>query len=577
MRGVALILGERVVSRCDDGGLVVEYMLFDSAEVLVASDGRGVREQGYLTTAGLARAHLERAGVTVALAQEAFAALRPGHLRALARSPVVLAAIERIGPYEAFEGGKFDATTRRYEGVWLDLDALARSCPLPDAALLFQALHLRVAVEEIGADAAVRMSTASLTEARKPNERTWERTSFEHIRRLPRVLAQMRVPARSRVSDAIDQAEVREELLRNLRTRSATSPAPEPRLASLARRLSRPASVPPEGPARARRPSSVPPEPDFIVTDSPDEHPSEAPPPPLPPARPPAEARLFDELRHHSEMLRGESHLQAVAKFLSASVDDASLPELAVLASRAWLAAGEKGHARFFARKLVEDVDAPDEVRLMALEILESTAPTNESRMPPPIDATEPAAQAAPIVPAPVVIPSLPPLPAADAVLPLVPRAPPTEIVETMPLAQGLDESMLGAGEPVRTASQAHVAMTRLARALARDYRLAYGTTLKTDPIAIEAMQRHLRRRFGEEPRDEELLRHGALFGEILARSLGARWESVEGEPAGWVMIVPPSVRVAPIGRVMRFFERGHRESDLVAFYFEIEKSARGR
>ncbi|HEY1958254.1 MAG TPA: hypothetical protein VGH28_21705 [Polyangiaceae bacterium] len=571
MRGVALILGDRVVSRCDSGRLVVEYMLFDSAEVLVAGGGLGVREQGYLTTAGLARARLEKAGVTVALAQEAFSALKPGHLRALARSPVVFEAIERLGPYEAFEGGRFDPETRRYDGVWLDLDALARSCPLADAGLLFQALHLRVAVEEADADAAVRMSTAQLTEDRRPNERTWERTPLENVARLPRVLAQMRVPPRTRTSDAIDQAEVREELLRNLRTRSAAAPEPDTRLGSLARRLSRPPSVPPEG--GARKPSSVPPEPDFIVTDGPDEV-AQAPAPPQPRN---ADA-LFEDLRRHSEMLRGENHLQAVAKFLSASATEASLPELAVLASRAWLAAGEKGHARFFARKLVEDVDAPDEVRLMALEILESTAPTNESRMPPPIDAhaldEKPAER---IVPAPIVIPSLPPLPASEKVLAVVPRAPAAEIVETMPLAKGLDETMLGAGDAVRTPKQAHVAMTRLARALARDYRLAYGTTLKTDPMAIEAMQRQLRRRAGEAPREKELLRHGALFSEILARSLGAEWDDVEGDPARWVMVVPPSTRVSPIARVMRFFERGHRESDLVAFFLELEKSARGR
>ena len=574
MRGVALILGERVVSRCESGRLVVEYMLFDSAEVLVASGGLGVREQGYLTTAGLARGRLEKAGVTVALAEEAFAALKPGHLRALARSPVVLETIERLGPYEAFEGGRFDPETRRYDGVWLDLDALARSCPLENAALLFQALHLRLAVEEADADAAVRMNTAQLTESLRPNERTWERTSLENVSRLPRVLAQMRVPQRTRTSDAIDQVEVREELLRNLRLRSAAKPAPDRRLGSIARRLSRPPSVPPD-PMTARRPPSNPPAPDFIVTDRPDEVAHE-PPPPKPAAR--QTDGLFQELRRHSEMLRGENHLQAVAKFLSASADNASLPELAVLASRAWLAAGEKGHARFFARKLVEDVDAPDEVRLMALEILESTAPTNESRMPPPIDAhalDEKAAE--PIVPQPIVIPTLPPLPASEKVLPLVTRAPAAEIVETMPLAKGLDESMLGAGDSVRTPAQAHVAMTRLARALARDYRLAYGTTLKTDPMAIEAMQRHLRRRGGEAPRDKELLRHGALFSEILARSLGATWEDVEGDPTRWVMVVPPSTRVSPIARVMRFFERGHRESDLVAFFLELERSARGR
>lgn len=393
----------------------------------------------------------------------------------------------------------------------------------------------------------------------------------------------MRVPARSTRSEALDTSAIREELLRNLRMRSATAPSPERRLQSLARVLSRPPSAapPPSMPSMPAmtpaaavpltpvppRPPSVPPDVDMIVTDSPDEVPT-------------PQAPLFDELRRHTAMLQGENHLVAVAKFLSAIAEEStSLPELLVLASRAWLAAGEKGHARFFARRLVEDVAAPDEVRLMALEIMESTAPTQQSQMPPPMTADPIALDV--LRPAPIVavaIPSLPPLPASATVLPLVTRPPPAELVETMPLVGGVSESMLGAGDSVRTVGQAHVAMTRLARALAKDYRLAYGTTLKTDPMAIEAMQRQLRRRFGETPRDDkELLRHGALFSEILVRSLGAQWEDVEGDPARWVMIVPPSTRVSPIGRVMRFFERGHRESDLLAYYFELEKSARGR
>ena len=39
------------------------------------------------------------------------------------------------------------------------------------------------------------------------------------------------------------------------------------------------------------------------------------------------------------------------------------------------------------------------------------------------------------------------------------------------------------------------IALTRLSRDVGRDYRLFYGTTLKADLLAIDAMQRHLRRR----------------------------------------------------------------------------------
>jgi hypothetical protein len=40
-------------------------------------------------------------------------------------------------------------------------------------------------------------------------------------------------------------------------------------------------------------------------------------------------------------------------------------------------------------------------------------------------------------------------------------------------------------------------------------------------------------------------------------------------------MVVQPSLRVWPIGRVYRFFRQGHREADLVAFYLELETKMR--
>jgi hypothetical protein len=139
---------------------------------------------------------------------------------------------------------------------------------------------------------------------------------------------------------------------------------------------------------------------------------------------------------------------------------------------------------------------------------------------------------------------------------------------------------MLAEGAPPTSPAEARVAMTRLARAVGRDYRIWYGTTLKTNAVAIELMQRHLRRRFGEGAPDAklpknleaELTRHGALLSEIIIRSLGGKWDDVSnGQPGHWAMLVPPSIRVWPIGRVYRFFRQGHREADLVAFYLELD------
>jgi hypothetical protein len=40
-------------------------------------------------------------------------------------------------------------------------------------------------------------------------------------------------------------------------------------------------------------------------------------------------------------------------------------------------------------------------------------------------------------------------------------------------------------------------------------------------------------------------------------------------------MTVHPDARIWPIGRVYRFFRQGHLESDLVAFYLDLESYAK--
>jgi hypothetical protein len=99
--------------------------------------------------------------------------------------------------------------------------------------------------------------------------------------------------------------------------------------------------------------------------------------------------------------------------------------------------------------------------------------------------------------------------------------------------------------------------------------------------MAIEAMQRHLRRRFeeGQAPDKKvalELQRHGALLSEIIARRLGGQWVDVGPSEVGyWAMVVPPSTRIWPVGRVFRFFSLGHREKDLVHYFLELDARVR--
>ena len=546
----SLVIGDWVVARTEEGLLDVEYALFDASEVLLAAPlpmGLGVREQGYLTTASIAYERLIAGGVTEGLAVAAMRALGP--LDQLARTAAVARVAGQLLPGEAFQGSLL-SSKRRYVGMWLDLDAIAAGCDGDQVARWMQLVHLTAVLAEMPDDTPVRL--ISDAEQTKSNQRTWRRVDFSNVVALPQALATMRRPAATRVAN---EAAADEEILHDLRAR-ATLSRQRGRLHALASALTKkPASNPPPSP------------PDLIITD----HTGYEPVP------------LIDELRSHTELLHGEKHVREVARFLTAMASgDAPPAELAILASRAWLASGEVGSARYFSRRVTEDASAPAGARIAAVEILESTSKTNESMRPPPVQSIMPnpvlvvnePIPAPPRAPSRVLAPEPEPTPPpapqqATRIEPLKER-PRAEVVETMSTPDG-DEIRLR--------------MTQLARTLARDYRLAYGTTLKTDPIAIEAMQRHLRRRVGDAKTEErrrgielELLRHGALLSEILARSLGAQWIETSGEqPGTWSMLVPPSTRVWPIGRVYRFFEQGHRESDLVAFYFELERSARVR
>ena len=621
--GSSLVVGERVVSRCEDGLFVAEYALFDRSDVMLTSarGGQGAQEKGYLTTAGFARGHLEEAGITVDLARAALGALRPEQLSALASSPAVLRVVDQLGPGEAFEGGSFVASSGRYLGTWLDLDALAEATSR-NVAILLQALHLLFVVEEVPEDVPVRLFTPShgahggapgVSAGQRTGERTWRKVPLEAAQDLPSLLHAMPAPEPLRAER--DEANVREALLRDLRARATASEKSRARLVHLASRFAGMGRTPPPG-----LPS---------VLDAPSETWRTLPPPAATPSLDDP-ATFSDEVRRHSGGLHAGPDIRATAERLSSMASHTlAPPELVLLAARAQLAAGEVVRARQFAENVVQNPDVADAVRLTALEILDATALGNTSASPStaPPSASFPSAELAPIEPLPIVVlvgepgseplpppppePALPPPPespqssaAREVAAPSVPTpfpeqafaivvaaSPSTssraaaryvrpEVVETMSLPSGAEESMLGPGTLPRGELQARIAMTRLARDVGRDYRLWYGTALKTDLLAIDAMQRHLRRRFsGETTREgdarrleKELLRHGALLSEILARRLGAEWVDVaQPHPGQWVMIVLPNERISPIGRVYRFVREGQQASDLVAFYLELE------
>jgi hypothetical protein len=155
------------------------------------------------------------------------------------------------------------------------------------------------------------------------------------------------------------------------------------------------------------------------------------------------------------------------------------------------------------------------------------------------------------------------------------------ELVESLSLPAGTSESDLPLDAMPVTPAQARVAMSRLARDLARDYRLWYGKTLRCDVMAVEAMQQHLMARFGGADIASpdvamELRRHGALLSEIIARCLGGYWADVgPSEPGYWAMQVA-TVRTYPVGRVYRFVTVGRQERDLIGHFLALDERVRG-
>ena len=174
---------------------------------------------------------------------------------------------------------------------------------------------------------------------------------------------------------------------------------------------------------------------------------------------------------------------------------------------------------------------------------------------------------------------------------PLLPKAPlmpklggsADELAEHLALPAGLGSDGRAFDTLPKSVLEARIAFTLLAREVGLDYRLKRGIELRADVSGLEAMQSVLLESFPEHAirtaEDAyELRRHGALLSEILARRLDAEWIDISPNELGyWAMIVPPDTRVWPFGRVARLVEMGHKERDLVSYFFELQGRARGR
>ncbi len=548
-----------------------------------------------MTTAGEALGRLAMAGVTPEFAEDAARAIPPGVAESFARGQTARAMAARLGAQELFDGAVYSAAAQRYEGVWLDLRALSSALGLPSAPVVLQALHLAAALSEVAPTTTVLLSTSA---TRRPSERGHFRMILDGTRWLLDALRRLTPNPRPPDAHATNDERMRDVLLARVRER-ATAEAPmrlQKRFEDLQNAIA--------GKTERAGPLA---DPDLEVLElrltAGDTRGVEAELDRFEHGHGPSAGSRY--LRARAALLRGNEHPGTVAQILSQLVEENSgFHEASLQAARAWLAAGEIGRARYYARRIVEDPTASDSERLLGLEILESTAATAESHAPPQVIVGPPenvVANRFAMVPvrAPL-FPTLGTAPPPQALPPMQTEPPPAlpmpertaprpghavryngELVESLTLPLGASESILGPNELPINPVQARVAMTRLARDLARDYRLWYAKTLRCNVMAVEAMQQHLANRFAGAPIGEpvvawELRRHGALLSEIIARALDGDWADIApSEPGYWAMMVPPATRTWPIGRVYRFVALGNRERDLVSYYLDLEARAR--
>jgi hypothetical protein len=362
-----LEVGKRVVLVAEGGPPEAEYALFDPGEIALSSKGPGlVREVGYRTTARDALGRLEAVGVSLALAHESASAFAPGIAANYARGPAVRRIASLLGPAELFDGGAYDAELRRYEGRWVDLPALALDVELSRATTLMQALSLVAQLGEVDPKTPVLLTTEAYTLERRPGERTYRRVALEHAVNLPQALRSL--AARSKpVPPDREKGPSRDELLEALRERALTcadSQARE-RILSIEAAMGmrqRPARGPLsdadlwliEEQLSAGNVTGVLDRIDAIEKSH---------------GRSPATSYL----RARASLMTGREPPRIIAERMGAlAMSMTSFAECTLLAAEAWNAAGEVRRAVPFARDLVSNQTADDDVRARALSIVEA-------------------------------------------------------------------------------------------------------------------------------------------------------------------------------------------------------------
>ncbi len=394
MTACTLEVGERVVLHSRGGPPEAEYALFDPGEIeLSASEPGTVREAGYRTVAEEALLRLEAAGVTVSLALEAASAIRPSLATAYARGSAVRRVASLLGPVELFEGAVYDHELRRYEGRWLDLPALGLDVELSRATTLMQALYLSALLHELEPETPVVLRTYEYSRERRPGERSYRRVSLEHAANLPDALRALAGHDRPSPHRSRDAGPTRDDLLEALHERAGVccDEQARERISLIAGAMSH-RQRPTRGPLADAELWSLEEQLSagnaFGVVDRLDSIDKRV-------GRHPATAYL----RARASLLTGQEPARVIAERATAlAMSMTSFGECELLAAEAWCAAGDVRRAIPFARDLVSNPNAHDELRARALLIVESaerpepveapreseTVRTKPSTLPPP-------------------------------------------------------------------------------------------------------------------------------------------------------------------------------------------------
>ncbi|MFO0740890.1 MAG: hypothetical protein U0270_33645 [Labilithrix sp.] len=426
--------GERVVLRSEIPP-EAEFAMFEIGEIELGAHepGRGVRELGYQTTAADARKRLANLGLSGAVAREVAQAFQPVLSDAYARGTACKRVARYLGPLELFRAESYDTNTRLYRGTFIDLAALSHDLELDHASATLQALYLASLLETENDDTTILINTDLCTKGSKPGTRTFKRPIFVEIQRLMNALGGLsHKNPQPEITDTLPRVEVVDWL----RYQQETAPDEDSR--ALYKSLEAAVSVremPEKGPLaspelwqieerieKAQYEGTLDAVDNFERTHG------------RTPGTTYLRARISLELRLEPPKL--------IAERVSAlSLSMTSFQELALLASEAWLEAGDPRRAMPYARDLVDSPTIDEGLRLKAQTLLQR-AETNKPkrRMSPtladPIRAPLPRRQAPDEMPTPVPPPMEPePMPAPEA--------------EPFADAIDLDDSAQRAAEPV--------------------------------------------------------------------------------------------------------------------------------